>query len=37
MSFIAGLIVGICFGIIIHELIENWVNMDDEEDSDDSK
>lgn len=31
MSFIAGLLVGICFGIIIHYLIENWVNMDDEE------
>lgn len=31
MSFIAGLIVGMCFGIIIHELIENWVNMDEED------
>lgn len=31
MSFIAGLIVGICFGIIIHELIENRVNIDEAE------
>lgn len=30
MSFIAGFIVGICFGMIFHELIENWVNMDED-------
>ncbi len=34
MSFIAGLIVGMCFGVIIHELIENWVNLDDKDEED---
>ena len=28
MSFIAGVIVGMFFGMMFHMLIENWVDMD---------
>ena len=34
MSFIAGLIVGMFFGMMFHMLIENWVDMDGDDNDD---